>query len=47
MDPVQSVFAEQSFPAAAALRNTYAWEQELELVGKVGKGGKGPRWVPW
>lgn len=44
MDPVQSVFAEQFFPAAAAaiLSNTYACEQKPDLVGRFGKCPKPP-----
>lgn len=37
MDPVQSVFAERFFPAAAILSNTYACEQKLGLVERFGK----------
>lgn len=37
MDPVQSGFAEQFFPAAALLRYTYAREQKLDLGRRFGK----------
>lgn len=54
MDPVQSGFAEQFFPAAALLRYTYAREQKLDLGRRSGKsrgfggggGSKSVRGVP-